>query len=72
MSCFNNYAKSAISRAVSQRSSLLSKVAEIAKRMTELEEHTQKLHADLRGEFTKVSRDIPNILTNLLSSALQG
>ena len=50
---------------------LLSKVTEVAKRMTELEERTQKLHADLSGELTKVSRDMPNVVTNLLSSALQ-
>ena len=49
----------------------LSEVTRIAERMTGLEERTQKLHADLNGELTNVSRDIPNVVGNLLSSALQ-
>ena len=53
------------------KAELMSKVMEVAKRMTGLEEHTQKLHADWSGELTKVCRDMPNVVTNLLSSALQ-
>ena len=50
---------------------LLSKVTEVGRRMTEFEEHTPNLHADLDPELTKVSRDIPNVVINPISSALQ-
>ena len=65
MSCFNTYVNNVISGAVKRR------WTEVARRMTELEEHTQNLHAELDPKLTKVSRDIPNVLINLLSSAFQ-
>ena len=58
MNCFNTYVNNVISGAVKRR-------------WTELEEHTQSLHAELDPKLTKVSRDIPNVVINLLSSALQ-